>query len=140
MRFYTKKKRIPSITIVSLIDILAILLIFFIVTTTFRQKLSQLQINLPESTSAAPSATAPAKKNIILQIKSAESVTLDNKPIALDDLAEAIEEAQETYPDSKITMQADKDAPFGAVVKVLDALQAAGIKNIPTMTRTSTTH
>ena len=140
MRFYTKKKRIPSITIVSLIDILAILLIFFIVTTTFRQKLSQLQINLPESTSAAPSAAAPAKKNMILQIKSAESVTLDNKPIALDDLAEAIEEAQETYPDSKITMQADKDAPFGAVVKVLDALQAAGIKNIPTMTRTSTTH
>ena len=140
MRFYTKKKRIPSITIVSLIDILAILLIFFIVTTTFRQKLSQLQINLPGSTSAAPSAAAPAKKNMILQIKSAESVTLDNKPIALDDLAEAIEEAQETYPDSKITMQADKDAPFGAVVKVLDALQAAGIKNIPTMTRTSTTH
>jgi len=140
MRIYTKKRRIPSITIVSLIDILAILLIFFIVTTTFRQKLSQLQINLPESTSAAPSAAAPAKKNIILQIKSAESVTLDNKPIALDDLAEAIEEVQETYPDSKITMQADKDAPFGAVVKVLDALQAAGIKNIPTMTRTSTTH
>lgn len=140
MRFYTKKRRIPSITIVSLIDILAILLIFFIVTTTFRQKLSQLQINLPESTSAAPSAAAPVKKNIILQIKSADSVTLDNKPIALDDLAEAIEEAQETYPDCKITMQADKDAPFGAVVKVLDALQTAGIKNIPTMTRTSTTH
>ena len=115
MRFYTKKRRI-------------------------RQKLSQLQINLPESTSAAPSAAAPVKKNIILQIKSADSVTLDNKPIALDDLAEAIEEAQETYPDCKITMQADKDAPFGAVVKVLDALQTAGIKNIPTMTRTSTTH
>jgi len=135
MRFYTKKKRIPSITIVSLIDILAILLIFFIVTTTFRQKLSQLQINLPESTSATLSATAPAKKNIILQIKSADSVTLDNKPVALDDLAEAIEEVQESDPDCKITMQADKDAPFGAVVKVLDALQSAGIKNIPTMTK-----
>ena len=140
MRFYTKKRRIPSITIVSLIDILAILLIFFIVTTTFRQKLSQLQINLPESTTSTPAAATPAKKNIILQIKSAESVTLDNKPIALNDLAEAIEEVQETYPDSKITMQADQEAPFGAVVKVLDALQVAGIKNIPTMTRTSTTH
>lgn len=137
MRFYTKKKRIPSITIVSLIDILAILLIFFIVTTTFRQKLSQLQINLPESTSATSSAATPAKKNIILQIKSADNLTLDNKPVALDDLPEAIEEAQETDPDCKITMQADKDAPFGAVVKVLDALQSAGIKNIPTMTKPS---
>ncbi len=135
MRFYKKKRRIPSITIVSLIDILAILLIFFIVTTSFRQKLSQLQINLPESTSSTPTATAPAKKNIILQIKAADNITLDNKPIPLDDLGEAIEEAQETYPDCKITMQADKDAPFGAVVKVLDALEAAGIKNIPTMTK-----
>jgi len=137
MRFHTKKRRIPSITIVSLIDILAILLIFFIVTTTFRQKLSQLQINLPESNASSTSAAAPAKKNIILQVKSANSVTLDDKPVALDDLAEAIEEAQETYPDCKITMQADKDAPFGAVVKVLDALQTAGIKNIPTMTKAS---
>lgn len=135
MRFYKKKRRIPSITIVSLIDILAILLIFFIVTTSFRQKLSQLQINLPESTSSTPTATAPAKKNIILQIKAADNITLDNKQIPLDDLGEAIEEAQETYPDCKITMQADKDAPFGAVVKVLDALEAAGIKNIPTMTK-----
>lgn len=137
MRFYTKKRRIPSITIVSLIDILAILLIFFIVTTTFRQKLSQLQINLPESASGGAVAATSAKKNIILQVQSADHVTLDNKPVALDDLAEAIEEVQETYPDSKITMQADKDAPFGAVVKVLDALQSAGIKNIPTMTKPS---
>lgn len=135
MRFYTKKRRIPSITIVSLIDILAILLIFFIVTTTFRQKVSQLQINLPESTSATPSATTTPKKNIILQIQSADHITFDEKPVGLDDLAEAIEEAQETYPDCKIMMQADKEAPFGAVVKVLDALQAAGIKNIPTMTK-----
>ncbi len=137
MRFYKKKRRIPSITIVSLIDILAILLIFFIVTTTFRQKLSQLQINLPESTTAGASTPTSAKKNIILQIQSADHVTLDDKPITLDELTEAIEEVQETYPDCKITMQADKDAPFGAVVKVLDALQTAGIKNIPTMTKTS---
>jgi biopolymer transport protein ExbD len=135
MRFYTKKKRIPSITIVSLIDILAILLIFFIVTTTFRQKLSQLQINLPESNAAPTSAATPDKKNIILQIKSAESLMLDHQPITLEDLPDAIEELQESSPNCKITMEADQEAPFGAVVKVLDALQNAGIKNIPTVTR-----
>lgn len=134
MRFYTKKRRIPSITIVSLIDILAILLIFFIVTSTFKKNLSEIQINLPESkTSTAVSSSA--KKNIALQIKSAENITLDNKPITITHLAEAIQEVQKTYPGSTITMQADKEAPFGTVVSVLDALQAAGIKNIPTMTR-----
>ena len=136
MRFYTKKRRIPSITIVSLIDILAILLIFFIVTTTFRKKLSQLQINLPESTSATQAAPS-TKKNIILQIKSADSITLDGKPVTSATLAEAIKDVQKSNPGCSITMQADQEAPFGTVVTVLDALQAAGIKNIPTMTRTA---
>lgn len=134
MRFYHKKRRIPSITIVSLIDILAILLIFFIVTTTFRKNLSQLQINLPESKTATSSAPS-SKKNIILQIKSAEVITLDNKPITAALLPAALRDAQQNNPGCSITMQADKEAPFGTVVAVLDALQAAGIKNIPTMTK-----
>ena len=137
MRFYTKKHRIPSVIIVSLIDILAILLIFFIVTSTFKKKLSQLQINLPESKTAtqAPSSTS---KNIILQVKSAESITLDSKPVTATTLAGAIQEIQKTNPGCTITMQADKEAPFGTVVTILDALEAAGIKNIPTMTRPAT--
>ena len=134
MRFYTKKRRIPSITIVSLIDILAILLIFFIVTSTFKKKLSQLQINLPESKTATQAPTS-AKKNIILQVKSADNITLDSKPVTASTLAEAIREIQKMNPGCTITMQADKEAPFGTVVTILDALQAAGIKNIPTMTR-----
>jgi biopolymer transport protein ExbD len=136
MRFYTKKRKIPSITIVSLIDILAILLIFFIVTTTFRKSLPQLQINLPESKTATPS-TASTKKNIILQIKSADTITLDGKPVTTPELARALQEVQKNNPGCSITMQADKEAPFGTVVTVLDALQAAGIKNIPTMTKSS---
>ncbi|MBX9743496.1 MAG: biopolymer transporter ExbD [Chthoniobacterales bacterium] len=137
MRFYHKKRRIPSITIVSLIDILAILLIFFIVTTTFRKNLPQLQINLPESKTATPSA-ASAKKNIILQIKSAEVITLDTKPVTAALLPEALRAIQKENPNCNITMQADKEAPFGTVVTVLDALQIAGIKNIPTMMKPAT--
>lgn len=136
MRFYTKKRKIPSITIVSLIDILAILLIFFIVTTTFRKSLPQLQINLPESKTATQ-AVASTKKNIILQIKSAETITLDGKPVMTAQLAEALQEVQKNNPGCSITMQADKEAPFGAIVTVLDTLQGAGIKNIPTMTQSS---
>lgn len=135
MRFYTKKRRIPSITIVSLIDILAILLIFFIVTTTFRQPLSQLQINLPESKTKASASTALNKKSVILQIKSAHEITLNDKPVTAETLNEAIKALQKEIPGCSITMQADKEAPFGTVVTILDTLQAAGIKNIPAMTR-----
>jgi len=124
----------PSITIVSLIDILAILLIFFIVTTTFRDKLPQLQINLPESKSAATASSEP-KKIVVLQIKGPDQITLDGKAVTPRELAASIKGIQKNHPAYSITMQADKEAPFGVVVTVLDALQEAGIKNIPAVAK-----
>jgi len=134
MRFYTRKRRAPSIIIVSLIDILAILLIFFIVTTTFQKKQPQLQINLPESKTAEQS---PAEKSdpLVLRIKSSEEITLDEKAVTIDALAATLISLREKSPDRPIAMQADREAPFGVVVKALDALKAAGIKNIPAFTQ-----
>jgi len=137
MRFHTKRRKMPSITVVSLIDILAILLIFFIVTTTFREKLPQLQINLPESKSAAASKSEP-KKPVLLQIKEADLITLGDRTVTLQNLPSAIQETLRSQPGCSITMKADKEAPFGTVVSVLDALQEAGIKNVPAITRPRT--
>ena len=134
MRFYTRKRRAPSIIIVSLIDILAILLIFFIVTTTFRKNQPQLQINLPESKSAEQ---APAEKDepVVLSVKNADEISLDGKPVTLDLLADALKTVRAQAPARPIAMHADREAPFGVVVKVLDALKDAGIKNIPAFTQ-----
>ena len=134
MRFYSRKRRAPSIIIVSLIDILAILLIFFIVTTTFRKNQPQLQINLPESKTAEQ---APAEKDepAVLRIKSAEQITLDEESVTLDTLAEALKSLRAQAPSRPIAMQADREAPFGVVVGALDALRDAGIKNIPAFTQ-----
>jgi len=134
VRFYSRKRRAPSIIIVSLIDILAILLIFFIVTTTFRKNQPQLQINLPESKTAEQ---APAEKDepAVLRIKSAEQITLDEEPVTLDTLGEALKSLRSQAPSRPIAMQADREAPFGVIVSVLDALRDAGIKNIPAFTQ-----
>ncbi len=134
MKFYQKKRRAPSVIIVSLIDILAILLIFFIVTTTFKKDQPQLKINLPDSKTAE---TAPAEKDdpLVLRVKSADEITLDEKPVTVDNLASALTAARAASPTRPIAMQADRDAPFGVVVKVLDALKEAGVKNIPTFTQ-----
>ena len=134
MRFYTRKKRSPQLIIVSLIDILAILLIFFIVTTTFRKDQPRLQINLPESQSAEVVA-AETREPLILRVKSAEEITLGSDAVALDGLSSALKSARTSSPDRQIVMQADREAPFGVVVKVLDALKQAGMKNIPTFTQ-----
>ncbi len=137
MRFYTRKKRAPSIVIVSLIDILAILLIFFIVTTTFNKSQPQLQINLPEA-KTAESAPADKTEPLILRVKSDEEITLGDQKVSLDQLAETLKSTRAKSPERPLALQADRDAPFGVVVKVLDALKQAGVKNVPAFTQPQT--
>jgi len=134
MKFYTRKKRQPQLVIVSLIDILAILLIFFIVTTTFRKTQPQLQINLPESQTAE---LAPAEQTepALLQVKSDSEITFDGENVTADDLPAKLLALRQNAPDRPIALQADREAPFGLVVKVLDALKGAGIKNVPAFTQ-----
>ena len=134
MQFYTRKRRNLFVNVVSLIDILAILLIFFIVTTTFRKKQPQVQINLPES-KAAETAPAATTEPVVLRVKNSDQISLDDKPVALDQLAAAIQSAREAQPQRGIALQADREAPFGVVVKVLDALKQAGIQDVPAFTQ-----
>lgn len=134
MRFFTKKRRAPSIIIVSLIDILAILLIFFIVTTTFKKEQPQMQINLPDS-KTAEQAPAEKKEPLVLRVKGENEIMLGDKKVTLDSLAADIKAARAAEPERPIAMQADREAPFGVVVKVLDSLKEAGLKNVPTFTQ-----
>src|SRR6185503_6138838 len=56
VKFAVRKRRAPSIIIVSLVDILTILLIFFVVSTTFKKDQPEVQINLPDSKTAVNAA------------------------------------------------------------------------------------
>ena len=117
------------INIVSLIDILAILLIFFIVTTTFRTRQSQIKIDLPESQTAEKIATS-SDAPVLLQVKGEEEILLDGKTISLDTLTAELKTLRAETPERPIAMQADKSAPFGVIVRIYDACRLAGIKNI----------
>jgi len=99
MRFYVKRKRTPQIIIVSLIDIFAMLLIFFIVTTTFKTAETQLSIKLPESKTAtqAENPTDP----LVLAITADEKIVLGDQSLkSVDDLAAALQDVQKKTPDS----------------------------------------
>ena len=134
MRFYVKRKRTPQIIIVSLIDIFAMLLIFFIVTTTFKTAQSELSIKLPESKTATQ-ADNP-NDPIVLAITSDEKIALDDHPLnGVDDLAAGLQEAQKKTPNRPLAMKADQKVSFGFLVQVLDSLKKAGVKNLPTFTK-----
>jgi biopolymer transport protein TolR len=134
MRFYVKRRKTPQIIIVSLIDIFAILLIFFIVTTTFKTAQSQLSINLPEAKTANQGHSS--QEPLVLAITPDEKLYLGDKQLAgVDELAAQLKDHQEKSPNQPVAMSASKEVSFGFLVQVLDALKQAGIKNLPAFTQ-----
>ncbi|CAN5532632.1 biopolymer transporter ExbD [soil metagenome] len=132
MKIAVRKRRAPSIIIVSLVDILTILLIFFVVSTTFKKDQPEVQINLPESQTAT---NAPAETDhAIVSVDADDAVLLDGRPVALDDLQKAVTDLPVARK-SAIALQADKKASFGTIIQVMDALKLAGVKNLPAFTR-----
>lgn len=132
MNFAVRKRRAPNIIIVSLVDILIILLIFFVVSTTFKKDQPEVQINLPESKTAT---NAPSElEHALVSVDQNDEVKLDGVTLAMDELENAVRNLP-TARRSTLALQADKKASFGTIVKVMDALKLAGVKNLPAFTR-----
>ncbi len=135
MKFYQRKRRTPTVIIVSLIDIFAILLIFVIVTSTFRRSQPAVNIKLPESTTAAPHPAADAATLAELSVSPEGEIHLDGEPIPLETLASRIRPIKDA--NRPLALKADTHAPFGIIVRVLDALKEGGITgNLPAFTET----
>lgn len=135
MAFYVKKRRTPVIPIVALVDILTVLLIFFVVTTTFKKedRNALLQIALPQASALTPSVENTPRT--ALSVTASSEVFLDGQAVALDDLATAVRAFRTTRPADRLELKADEQAPLGTLVKVWDALAAAGLKvntDVPT--------
>lgn len=131
MKIAVRRRRAPSIIIVSLVDILTILLIFFVVSTTFKKDQPEVQINLPESQTAT---NAPAEtEHAIVSVDAKDDVLLDGRLIPVEQLQQAVTDLPSARR-SSLALQADKKASFGTIIKVMDALKLAGVKNLPAFT------
>ena len=132
MNIDVRKRRAPSIIIVSLVDILTILLIFFVVSTTFKKDQPEVQINLPESKTATK---APAElEHAIVSVDEADAIKLDGRAVDVGELERAVRNLSQTQKAS-LALQADRKASFGTIIKVMDALKLAGVRNLPAFTR-----
>ena len=132
MNFAVRKRRAPNIIIVSLVDILIILLIFFVVSTTFKKDQPEVQINLPESKTATK---LPSElEHAIVSVDQNDEIKLDGQAVDVDKLETAVRDLPEARK-STLALQADKKASFGTIIKVMDALKLAGVRNLPAFTR-----
>lgn len=130
MQFYSKKRRPATINIVPLIDILTMIVIFFVVTTTFKKADTVLKIKLPESTTAEKEKTDKPSEPTILYASKDEHLFFGKDEVKIKDLAAEFRRRKAASPAAVFALKADTGVPLGFFVKVLDASKDAGVGNL----------
>jgi len=114
-----------SIDMTPMLDIVFIMLIFFIVTTSFVKE-AGIEVNKPD----ASNATKQKSANIFIAINEDGDVWMDKREVDVERVRANIERMLAEQPTEVVIIQADEKAEHGKVVKVMDQVKAAGISRI----------
>lgn len=113
-----------EINITSLIDILFIILIFLVLTTSFSTR-TGVELRLPESSQQREAAPP---KSLRVELTTEGTIYLEGRQVSIEDLRTAlVAESDKQLP---IVLRADQDARHGKVVEVLDAVRGAGFRRL----------
>jgi biopolymer transport protein ExbD len=135
----TKTPFVPRTRLINLVDILFILLIFFVATTTFRvasQPPTGVRLSLPEA-KTAEAVGRSRRAQVRLTVDAGGTIYLDGTAIAGDQLEALLRTARQENPDVVIELSADRNARYGVIVGIVDAARAAGVENITAFTEKS---
>ena len=125
MQFLQKKHKKVIINITSLIDVLFLLLIFFMVSSTFLEQ-PGMKLELPETKSHSQEKI----ENFMLEITAEEQMILNGENITIDDLEQHIKDRLSTVKEKALVLKADKRVAHGKVVKVMDIAKLSGLEKI----------
>ena len=114
--------------IAPMVDILLVLLCFFIVTWSFARKELELDVKVPNAQNAKESN--PVVNQTVINVKQDGVVVWNRKQVAAPELTARLRDLATLYPDYAIIVRADEGAPFRHVAKVLDICRDANIWNV----------
>lgn len=119
----------PEINLIPMIDVLLVVLIFLMVTTTY-SRFSELQINLPQ---ANGDTTKEKPQQVTVAVDAAGNYQIDNSPINfsnVQNLADRLRKAAKGSPETVIVIDADAKATHQSVINVMEAGREAGLTRI----------
>ena len=120
-----RRKSESEVNLTPMLDVVFIMLIFFIVTASFVKE-SGIEINRP----GASTAVRKEKGNILIAISANNEIWMNRRQVDPRALRANIERAHAENPKGSVIIQADKDAKTGLLVQVMDAARSAGVKSI----------
>jgi biopolymer transport protein ExbD len=135
MKFHRRASpEIIGFQIAPMVDILLVLLCFFIVTWSFARQEMELDVKVPAAQSGKePVATV---NQTVLNVKKDGTVVWNRKAVSAEELRGKLQELARLYPDYAIILRGDERAAYRAIVNVLDICRAAGIWNVAFATDT----
>ena len=135
MHFHRPVRKRSQVPIVPMIDILFILLIFFIVSTQFKKPRHVLRIELPTVREVPSDKVADARS--VIAVDALGNVTLDGLQVPEGLLESYLAAYQKQNPGRKLELEADRKLPLEQLLSVWDSLLKAGIqiKDVPARIR-----
>lgn len=115
-----------AIDMTPIIDMVFLLLIFFLIATTFRQEEREMQVALPIAQSAGPLSSA--LRELILNVDQQGRIVVSGRTMTLDELRQLVGEAVRANAQQKVTVRGDRQVAYGVVVQVLDVCKGAGVQ------------
>jgi len=120
-----QSEQAASIDLTPIIDMVFLLLVFFLVATTFHQTEREMQIALPAASAAGPISTA--LREIIINVKEDGTMIVSGRTVAPADLRLLVEQAAAANPEQKVTVRGDRETAYANIVVALDICKSAGI-------------
>lgn len=129
MRFRQKSQNVDTVDVSPLIDMVFILLIFFMVTTTFVKDM-KLELSRPSAASASLAST----KVIRVYIDNTSEIYIDNQPIKLWAMQSKLRELLRTSTEKSVLVITDTNIPVNSLIDVIDECRMSGAKDVAVST------
>lgn len=123
-----RRRKEVLLNVTSLVDVLFLLLIFFMLTGTFK-RVGEMELRLPPSTTSTPEGSSPAHQADLI-LRESGAMSLDGESVDLPHLKGRLEQLLKRDPDTRITIKAEEKVEHGDVVRLLDIVRDAGFKGV----------
>ncbi len=126
-----RKQAVPEAAgfqIAPMVDIVFLLLIFFLVTWNFARYETELDVKVPTAKEGKESRRSVGE--VIINVKNDGSIVINRKTVSAEELGGTLRKISELYPDQAVVLRGDQSADYRHIVAVLDICRAANIWNV----------
>ncbi len=118
----------PGFQIAPMVDIVFLLLIFFLVTWNFARHETELDVKVPTAKEGKESRRSVGE--VIINVKSDGTIMMNRRVMTGQELGDTLRKISELYPDQAVILRGDESADYRHIVAVLDICRTANIWNV----------